>query len=141
MTGPKFRHPEKLQRLPIRDWFRTHYPSGPQGYIVEDLDLVLRIYGERFTEDERGVFMLVELKYGNAYLNKSKRMTFGLIDGLLRLADPQQRRYLGYFVIQYTDEDWDKADFRVNRQTLTRDEFLRFLQFDRPLIAMLPYAW
>lgn len=126
---PVFRNPDKFQVLPFREWLRKNKPSGGQGYVVEDLDLVLRVYGSRYNQDAIGAFMLIELKFGSAYIRTAQKRTFGLIHKLLRLADPEAKRYAGYFVIQYDNEDWDIAGFRINRKKVTRQEFDNFLDF------------
>jgi len=135
MSSHEFRNPDKLQVLPFRDWIRDHLPGGPDGYVVEDLDLVLRIYGPKFKSDATGKFMLIELKFGHSWIGVAQRKTFGLMHNLLRNADPGCQRYLGYFVLQYDNEDWDIANFSINRESVTRQRFMEFLLFD---VAGLP---
>ena len=120
-----FRHPGLLQVLPWREWIRQEMPSGPEGLVAEDLDLVVR----RFTHhDPVGRFMLVELKHGEVGLGKAQVMTFGLVDGLLRIADPEGWRYLGYYLLHYPGLDWEEcADFRVNGIPLSAGALKRWL--------------
>ena len=109
---PEFERPDLLQRLPWRDWIRDEMPAGPEGWVAEDLDLIVRRYT---SSDPVGRFMLVELKYGEAGLGKAQFMTFGLMDGLLRTADPQGKRYLGYYLLNYPESEWEGCSgFRVN---------------------------
>ncbi|HFB06890.1 MAG TPA: hypothetical protein ENJ92_00435 [Chloroflexi bacterium] len=136
MAKPRWRGTD-AQRLKFRDWLRVHQPEGNKGYVVEDLDLVLRVYGKRYDTDAVGKFILVELKYGNAWIGYAQQKTFGLIDSVLRKGDPTGERYLGYYVVQYDDEDWERANFKVNRVALSEDEFLRFLQLDAKILARI----
>lgn len=139
MAQPVFRNPDKIQVLPYREWLRKNKPSGSQGCIVEDLDLVLRVYGINFHTDATGKLMLIELKFGNAWIGTSKIKTFGLLDSLCRIADPDRLRYLGYYVVQYDNEDWDTANFRINRTSVTHKEFVnKFLDFDDEFLNKLP---
>jgi hypothetical protein len=124
---PVFRHPDKLQVLPFRDWIRANLPVGNQGFVAEDLDLVIRVYGANFDSDSTGKFLLAELKYGNSRLDYAQRMTFGLLDSMLRQADPTCSRYLGFFLINYSDVNWDKARFKINGQAISHDELLELL--------------
>jgi hypothetical protein len=129
----RFRHPEKFQQLQFRDWIRENMPHASEGYVVEDIDLVLRAYGANYYTDAEGIFMLIELKFGNAWVGTAQQRTFGMIHKLLRKADPEARRYLGYFVIQYDNEDWDKANFKINGVEVDREKFWAFMNFMAPI--------
>ena len=142
MVQPVFRNPSKIQVLPFRDWLRANKPAGQQGYIVEDLDLVLRVYGTNFHTDATGKFIFIELKFRNAWIGTSKIKTFGLLDSLCRAADPDHLRYLGYYIVQYDNEDWDIANFRINKVNITREEFIdKFLNLDNNFLTSLPMAF
>jgi hypothetical protein len=106
-------------------------PSGSEGFVTEDLDLVVRLFGAKYNTDATGKFMLIELKHGNAQPAIAQQKTFGLIDSLLRKADPNKQRYLGYFILNYDNEDWNKANFRVNGKPYTLRQLTRFLQDQR----------
>jgi hypothetical protein len=108
-------------------------PHASEGYVVEDIDLVLRAYGANYYTDAEGIFMLIELKFGNAWVGTAQQRTFGMIHKLLRKADPEARRYLGYFVIQYDNEDWDKANFKINGVEVDREKFWAFMNFMAPI--------
>lgn len=139
MSKPVFRNDDKFQVLKHRDWIRNNKPPGNEGYVVEDLDIVLRIYGTNYDTDSTGKFMLLELKFGRAYIDYAQRRTFGQINYMLRKADPGRVRYMGYFVVQYDNDDWDKSEFTINRVSVTRDEFVnKFLDFDTDFISSLP---
>jgi len=133
MGKPVFRNPDKFQRLAFRDWLREHKPTGAQGYVVEDLDLVLRVYGKGYGTDGDGKFALIELKFGESWIRYAQIKTFGQVHKTLRDGD-KQNRYVGFFVIQYSDEDWEKAEFSVNKTALSRDEFDLFLSLDASVV-------
>jgi len=121
-----FRNPDILQVLPFRDWLRNKMPNGSFGFVVEDLDLVIRWFGRNYGFDGRGAFMLIDLKFGNKGLDIAQEKTFGLIDALLRAADPDYERYFGFYLIQYSDDDWDEAEFKINFKCVTREQFVKF---------------
>lgn len=134
LPKPELRHPEIIQRIAWRDFIRKHVPPGREGYVAEDLDLVMRCYA---AGDPIGKFMLVEFKYDKFGLDHSQRRTFGLIDGLLKKADPERRRYRGYYLLQYPEQDFNKCDHvNVNGRLLTKNELVKFLKFE---LDVLPY--
>jgi hypothetical protein len=100
MAAPTFRNSDIYQRLPIRDYLRTALPEGSQGMVVEDLDLVIRHYGNSYRLDGKGRLMLVEQKHPPAWIEYAQEKTFGLIHQLIRAGDPDKKRYLGYYVLQ-----------------------------------------
>lgn len=130
---PSFMNPELFQVLPWREWMRDELPSGPEGWVAEDLDLVVRTYTQ---SDPVGRFMLVELKHGKTGLGRAQVMTFGLVDRLLRAADPEGRRYLGYYLLQYPEQEWERClSFKVNRVPLIPQGLKRWLAMEVTLPA------
>lgn len=129
MNKPKFRNPDKFQILPFREWIRNNLPSGRDGFIVEDLDLVIKVYGRNYGLDRKGKFMLCELKFYPKSIGYAQKQLYGLIDKLLRSADPDKNRYQGYYVIQYDNDDWDISKFWINETLIKKDELWAFLQF------------
>jgi len=129
-SGHTFRNPDKFQVLAFRDWIRKHLPSGSAGCVVEDLDLVMRVYGKRYGTDSVGKFMFVELKFGDATLGRAQINTFRMIDDTCRKGDPECTRYMGYFLLQYSDEDWDDATFRIDGLAMPASMLAEFLQMD-----------
>lgn len=127
MTAPTFRLADELQVLPFREWMRRNLPNGSAGVVVEDLDLVIRLYGEQHGTDGIGKFFLVELKFGNAKPGYAQERTFGLIHDLLRAADPRKERYLGYHLVNYDHKDWDRASFKLNGAPISREGLKSFL--------------
>lgn len=103
-------------------------PTGSDGFVVEDLDLVLRWYGPSKVYpdlDATGRVRLVEVKYRNADLGTSKTMTFGLIDRLMRGGDMEGMYYDGFYVVRFDDANFDgDTTFDVNGVTMTCDQFL-----------------
>lgn len=129
--NPKFRRPDILQILPHREYLRTPdlFPKGSDGFVVEDLDLVIRRFGSTiFQLDEIGKFMLCEFKILPATLGKAQWRTFILIDKLLRKSDPSKQRYAGYYLIQTSDPDWlnDNCKFLINHKPYSRTDFNDF---------------
>lgn len=112
-------------------------PQGPEGLVIEDLDLVLRWYGDRFKLDDIGRFRLIELKNGNAPLGPSKKYTFGLIDNILAYA-PAKHRYDGYYVVRASDKNHDEATtYEVSGVQLTSADFISWVLW--PWSEIKPY--
>lgn len=131
MSDHIFRNPDKFQVLPVRDFIREVMPNAKEGYVVEDLDMVIRIYGEKFGVDDIGRFMLVEQKWIPTWLTGGQENTFGLIHRLLRMADPRRERYWGYFVLRMNNDNPRNASLiDLNRCPITPDELLRWLAFE-----------
>jgi hypothetical protein len=138
-SKPTFRHPERFQLLKHREYIRRQLPAGSAGFVAEDLDLVIRHYGATYNLDDTGRLMLCELKYGRAPIDYAQRRTFGLLHQLLRQADPNRDRYLGFFVIHYDHPDWSLARFTVNGMPRTHAQFLDVLQGETAGIPGLPW--
>lgn len=123
----RFRNPDILQVLPEREWVWEHLPKGHEGFVAEDLDLVVRTYGARYGLDSLGRFRLIELKHGNARLGVSKVKTFGPIDAGLKTGITASR-YDGYYVVR-TNGGWDGAGmFNVNGVDLSHAQFVEWMQ-------------
>jgi hypothetical protein len=114
-TEPVFHHPEMLQQLKFRDWLRKLFPPPSKGGVVEDLDLLLEGFGPCFKTDKVGRYALLELKFGRSWPNYAQQVLFGDIHRRLRESDPNRLHYMGYFLVQYTNDDWYQAQFRVFR--------------------------
>lgn len=94
----------------------------------------MRVYGNQYRTDGKGKVILIELKFGDARLDVAQERTFGLINSILRQGDPNEHRYRGYYLVQYTHEDWDQAAFSVNGVPLSRQDFIAFLQLDDQIL-------
>lgn len=124
---PKIAHPEFIQVLSFREWLRSdRFPTGSEGFVVEDLDLVVRWYVSKV--DEVGKFMFCEIKNNRAGLKPAQRNTFRLIDELLRRGDPSRERYIGFYLIQPSLPEWENLNcmFQVNGKVLNHDDLSLF---------------
>src|SRR4029450_4557735 len=99
MTTPVFRNPHLFQVLPLREYIRLNFPSGPEGFVTEDLDLLVRHFGRKYSQDLFGRFMLIDHKSLGANLGSAQEWTFKLVHSTLRAGDPKRQRYLGYFLL------------------------------------------
>ena len=128
MSSHVFRNPDIYQELPFRQWIREYMPNGDKGFVAEDLDLVVRHFGEAFEMDGKGRFMLIEIKISRGMFKTAQAKTFSLIHELLRSADPHRERYIGFYVVHTTVEWPDAEHFTVNhKHKLTPREFRSFL--------------
>lgn len=136
MSSHTFRNPDLYQQLPERDWIRSVMPEGRAGFVAEDLDLVTRTYGPNYNSDAVGRLMMIELKHAGASLGSSKENTFGMMDALMRSADPRALRYRGFFVIRTADPDWSTVEtFQVNSERLNPGQFVEWLSDRRQVRA------
>lgn len=141
-----------FQVLPFREWIRKELPAGRErdflgtgmegGFTPQDLDLVPKIW---FKNNPFGKFMLVELKYMceensfKANLGYSKQQLFGLIDCLLRNADPERKVYMGFYIIHYPTLDWYNCEYLiVNDKKVCMEDFRKWLLFE---IDITPYGF
>lgn len=107
---------------------RDNLPNGKQGMVVEDLDVVPLLFGGLVGRgyNDHGKFMLVEIKsvgYGMTY--PQKRL-FGMMDTLLRFADPHGKHYIGCFLVWWDNEA--NRPVAINMQPCTEDEFSLWMQ-------------
>jgi len=138
VAKPEFRNPDKFQVLPFREWIRKNLPTGNEGVTIEDLDLVVRVYGNQYGSDGQGKFMLIELKFDDSWIGYAQMKTFRLIDKILKAGDAEGNRYKGYFVLQYTDENWDQSTFTINRIPITKTDLIKFFLFDNEILKTIP---
>jgi len=123
MAQPVFRNPDKYQVLPIREYIRKNLPSGDQGLVVEDLDLVplmfSKLVGRAYNAD--GKFMLVEVKEPGHTVDYSQRRLFEMMDRLLRIADPDGEYYIGFYLLRWNNIRNLPVD--INGKACTEQEF------------------
>ena len=106
MGIPTLRNPNIVQPLAYRETLRQHLPTGSDGMVVEDLDLVLRWFGGNYALDDIGRIRLVEIKHQGFGIGRAQESTFGLIDRLCQVGAEAVRnqelvdRYDGFFVVQ-----------------------------------------
>lgn len=103
------------EKLPHREFIRRHCATPREGLVVEDLDLVLRLYGNAKGTDAVGRIRLTELKYDNRTLEIAQRRTFGILDVALRECERTRDRYEGFWLLQPQipeplEEFWESVD-------------------------------
>lgn len=125
---PVFRNPDKLQVLPFREWMRLNLPNGKQGMVVEDLDVVPLLFGGLVNRsyNEHGKFMLVEIKSPGFGMTYAQKRLFGMMDTLLRFADPHEKHYMGCFLVWWDHED--NKPIAINLQPCTEIDFALWIQ-------------
>lgn len=84
----RFRDSDEEATFQLRELLRGKrpglpMPSGRDGFVVENFDLVLRWFGPNFGLDARGRIRLVEVKREGSSLDKSQHYTFGLLAAAL----------------------------------------------------------
>ena len=93
-------------------------PTGRDGFVVEDLDLIIRWYGPQFGLDSIGRLRLCEIKYHPMPrpLVVAQQKTFGL---LARMCENDER-FDGLYVINLPlsgpEVDWAAASWCINGQ-------------------------
>ncbi len=114
MSTHTFRNPDLFQVLPIREYLRRDpFLNGGQGFVLEDVDLVVRHYGANYGTDAKGKFMLIEMKHPGSFMGTAQYKTFGLIDELCRKSDPDRLRYIGFYVLNIAFDDSQLPIFPV----------------------------
>lgn len=97
-------------------------PFGRDGFVVEDLDLVLRWYGPNFGLDAEGRVRWIEMKYGlHTGLDPAKVRTFKPLVQCLQ----QLERFDGFFLVRSSDNVHDaETTYRINQQETSAEGFL-----------------
>jgi len=128
---------------PIRRLMRERMPHGSAGYVPEDLDLVLRVFGPRYSSDAKGRLRLIETKWNPTAdrpvtVKGGQDRTFRLVDEMLRqstLAD----RYDGFFVVTHTHFDLTEGRIWIGRlggsnapREVTAQQFVLWLSAEMP---------
>jgi len=96
-----------LDEFKVIAWISSILPSSREGYVLENLDLILRIYDPK--NNDIGKFKLLEFKQTTAVivnnntntnnrLGKAQERTFGLIDRMLRNTTSYKDRYEGFLL-------------------------------------------
>ncbi len=124
---------------PLRDFIRSALPKGPNGFVVEDLDIVTRSFGFMYGLDAKGRVRLIEVKFGfRTEIGTSKEMTFGLLDEMLRRGDTEGR-YDGYYVLRHECAgEWTMDErVKINKSMMTADGLVGWLQTGEPYVDPL----
>lgn len=120
----EFRQKDRIDEW--RELHRQHIPDSSEGYVFEDVDLVVRQYGAKRDLDDKGIFCLCEFKtYYRNRLAGAQYTTFKLLDNLLRQGD-KEGRYLGFFLVSYINE----REVFVNGFKTNKGGLLKFYKFD-----------
>jgi hypothetical protein len=121
----------------MREFLRRFAPNGSEGFVVEDLDLMVRTYGPNYYLDSSGRFVWLEVKFGmSTELGVAQVNTFKLPDELMRRGDPEGHRYRGFYILRYQNEaEWTVNDeVSVNKTRMKASEFVHWLEHDVPFI-------
>ena len=117
---PTIRHRELLNSIgPVRDLMRAEFPTAQQGMVIEDLDMIIRVYGDEFATDHEGRLGLFEFKYGATPIGTAQSKTFGLLDKMLR-DGPHKDRYAGFWLVNYTVNDGIVEFLKARRKYLAQ---------------------
>ncbi len=129
MTTYVFRNPDLYQLDELRELIRGRkhqsMPGRGDGFVVEDLDLVIRWYGRKWGLDGKGRYRLCEVKHANGEFTRGQSNTFGLIAQDLQ----SSKRFDGFYIIRHSDGAHDQdTTYEVNGARLTCDGFLDWVQ-------------
>ena len=126
MDKPVFKHPDIVPVLRFRELLRQKGLTPKEGLVVEDIDIIALRFGSIIGRpyDADGEFILGEVKHGLVKPDYAQKRTFGLIDRILRLGDPEKKYYKGFFLIQELDD----STWVVNGKTLSEDQFVQFIE-------------
>lgn len=96
--------------LPWRKFIRENLPKGFEGFVCEDVDLVVRLFDPATGKVQR--LMLLETKWWNVQLDRSQLETLRQMDEMLRRGDTEGI-YAGCYVLE-----WHRTDefARINYQ-------------------------
>lgn len=128
---------------PIRRLMRQRMPRGSQGYVPEDLDIVLRVFGPRFRSDAKGKIRLIETKWNPVAdcpvtLKGGQDRTFRLVDEMLS-ASSLADRYEGFYIVTHTHFELTEGRIWIGRLTSSNpptevnpNEFILWLSGEWP---------
>lgn len=117
---PTIRHQDLLDAIgPVRDLMRNEFPTGQQGMVIEDLDMIIRVFSDNFGTDEEGRLVLLEWKFGTAKIDTAQIKTFSLMDKMMRNGD-KQGRYAGFWLVNYTVNDGIVEFLKARRKYLAQ---------------------
>lgn len=104
---PRFRNPDKVQLLPERTWLRYYMPSGSEGFVAEDGDLIIDVFGNLVGREhsEDGRLMLVQVKYGTAAMGYGQKRVYELMHRLMRRGDTGGELYRGCYIVHWYSKE------------------------------------
>ena len=116
MSGPKIRS-KTLQILPEREWIRENISCEKGGFVVEDLDMIVKIYNPEIPRDS-GKFRLIEKKNPGERFGYAQISLFKTMDHLLTKSDPDRKCYQGFYLIIWNYKDDNHV--KVNNDVLSK---------------------
>jgi hypothetical protein len=114
MSGSIIRS-KTLQILPEREWIRENISDEP-GFIVEDLDMIVKIYNPKKPRDS-GKFRMIEKKNPYERFDYAQILLFKTMDYFLTKGDPDRKCYQGFYLLI-----WGGNEVKVNNKVLSRIE-------------------
>jgi len=105
-----------IQRDPLRDAIRAHFPTSSEGWNVNDVDLRVCLFGEALNRprNDDGWMIEFEVKKFGAGLKWSQACVMKLYDRLASKSDQDQRHWGGCWMLQVPC-DLDDGEFRMFR--------------------------
>ena len=116
----------------LLNWTKDKLP-GSKNFWVSDVDLCIR--------DRRNNLMIVEVKRFKAVLSASQRITYLLLDGLIRKAlrdGPKVKlkddnvmscQYAGFFVLQFERTNFSDGKAYIDGKQMTEREVIQLFSF------------
>lgn len=105
-----------IQRDPLRDAIREHFPTSGRGWNVNDVDLRVCLFGaavgRRRSED--GWIIEFEAKRHGADLKWSQHCVMKLVDRLILATDPEGKHWGGCWLLRVPD-DLKSGVFQLSR--------------------------
>jgi hypothetical protein len=118
------------------EWIRRNGPPSTE-VDVEDVDFVLFSY-------LTGDFLTLETKERGGYMSTAQKDTAKVISQFLRLSSGatidtkrglRPIKYHGHHLVQFQNTTPDDGWIRLDGKTITKQDFLLFLNFGRALIG------
>jgi hypothetical protein len=105
-----------VQRDPLRDAIRDHFPTSDEGWNVNDVDLRVCLFGDALNRgrNEDGWIIEFEVKKFGAALKWSQVRVMKLVDRLGSISDREKRHWGGCWMLQVPG-DLDRGKFRLFR--------------------------
>lgn len=114
-----------VQRDPLRDAIRDHFPTSREGWNVNDVDLRVCLFGDALgrPKEADGWLIEFEVKKHNANLKHSQVRVMELTDRLASSSDPSGEHWGGCWLLKIP-ADIESGEFRAFRPyTMQNDRF------------------
>lgn len=130
---PIFRNADKVQLLPERTWLRYYMPEPKDGFVAEDGDLILDLFGSLIGReyDADGRLMLIQVKYNTAQMGYAQKRVYQLMHRLMRTADPEKQHYRGCYLVHWYSKEvtLDGRTFNLSNDSDIQ-ELEEYFQYD-----------